>query len=180
LLSLRIVIRSGTSPPDFSAAGTHASVILRGSLPPPEQSRPQCSRWSGSSRTLGRPLFEHCNDGPRNLLAIFQGSHRNFADAAGMVDADLRHSAIQIAAREADFPDRIPFNAATVPKGNSHFVDAYRPVQASKPKHGRSKAERDREQDKHQGPIARSERYSHYYPLRLDDRPGVIWFLRLS
>jgi hypothetical protein len=73
---------------------------------------------------LGRPLFEHCDDGPRNLPAIFQGSHRNFADAAGMVDADLRHSAIQIAAREADFPDRIPFNAATVPKGNTHFVDA--------------------------------------------------------
>jgi len=70
---------------------------------------------------LGRPLFEHCDDDLRTLLSIFQGSHRNFADAAGMVDADLRHSAIEIAAREADFPDRIPCNAATVPKGNTHF-----------------------------------------------------------
>src|SRR4029077_16084054 len=33
LLSLRIVIRRGTSPPDFSEAGTQASVILRDSLP---------------------------------------------------------------------------------------------------------------------------------------------------
>jgi hypothetical protein len=97
--------------------------------------------------------------------------HWDFADASGMVDANLRHSTIQITAREPDFSDRIPFDAATVPKSNTHFVDAQGPVQASKPKHRGSKSERDREQDKHQAPIARSERYFHYYPFRLDELP---------
>jgi hypothetical protein len=81
---------------------------------------------------LGGPsplnLFEHCKNGPRNELAVIQVVHRDFANATCMVDANLGHTTIQIAAREADFSDRVPLHAATVPKHNTRFVNAQRPA----------------------------------------------------
>jgi hypothetical protein len=85
---------------------------------------------------------EHCEDSPDDRLAILEGVHRDLADAIAIVNANLADTAVAIAARYADFPDRSPAHLAMVAKREPCFIEFEWPVQTVQPKRCAAQSER--------------------------------------
>src|ERR1700722_13618259 len=121
---------------------------------------------------------KHCEDSPDDCLAILESVHRDLAYAVAMVNANLADMTVAIAARYANFPDRIPAHLAMIAKREPCLIEIEWPVQAVQPQSSGSQPKRRRQQNEHPSPISMCERYFHRVPFGFDD-PRAAAFMML-